>query len=340
MDFSKKETNIVKGVAICLMFANHLYAFPDRLLHGNSYIPLFPYFNAEFYLGSVGNVCISIFVFLSGYGMFLGHRVSQKTSIRYSLDKVKDFYLVYWVYFLIFVPIGLVFFGDLKSSNSNEIQYSMEGWTFLENFLGWSARYNYEWWFVRMFISLLLLLCPLYLTLANRNIVLLALVSIGLFSTSLITHIGYSGELSFAFWQISFAIGIICARFKLFSSRFIRYLDNSQGLWSFLGIAVFFVVRLRFGPKCDFIFIFPLIYFLIRAILALHLSDFFGYLGRYSFPLWLIHSFFCYYYFQGLIYSPKWSPFIFILLTGLSLLCVLVIEYARIRLTSSSRRVC
>lgn len=45
MEFTKEKTNIAKGVAICLMLVHHLYAFSDRLLDGNTYIPVFPFHN-------------------------------------------------------------------------------------------------------------------------------------------------------------------------------------------------------------------------------------------------------------------------------------------------------
>jgi peptidoglycan/LPS O-acetylase OafA/YrhL len=61
-----------------------------------------------------------------------------------------------------------------------------------------------------------------------------------------------------------------------------------------------------------------------------------AYLGEYSFPLWLVHSFFCYYYFQDIIYFPKWSPFIFMLLITMSLLSVVGIEYSKKRIRASA----
>jgi peptidoglycan/LPS O-acetylase OafA/YrhL len=77
------------------MFAHHLYAFNDRFLNGNSYVPFIPFFNAELYIGRLGSICVSMFLFLSGYGLFLGWVRSQQSSIRYSLAKLKDFYLTY-----------------------------------------------------------------------------------------------------------------------------------------------------------------------------------------------------------------------------------------------------
>jgi SAM-dependent methyltransferase len=53
------------------------------------------------------------------------------------------------------------------------------------------------------------------------------------------------------------------------------------------------------------------------------------FIGRYAFPIWLIHSFFCYYYCQKFIFWPKWAPLIFVNLIAISLLASLLLEKAR-----------
>ena len=118
MEFTKEQTNNAKGVAICLMFAQHLYPHSNRLLNGNNYIPLIPSLNLEKHIGSFGNICVSMFLFLSGYGMFLGYLRSKKKIFNYSLIKLKDFYFTYWLYFLIFIPIGILFFKHVTGSIS------------------------------------------------------------------------------------------------------------------------------------------------------------------------------------------------------------------------------
>ncbi|MFB2896380.1 acyltransferase family protein [Aerosakkonemataceae cyanobacterium BLCC-F50] len=333
MDFTKEKTNIAKGLAICLMFSHHLYAFPKRLLHGNYYIPMIPFFNAEYHLGIFGSICVSMFLFLSGYGMFLGYNSYLKSPILYTWKKLKELYLTYWLYFLIFVPIGLIFFKDVTLWKSNEIRYSTEWRTLVENFLGWSTTYNQEWWFVRMFVLLLIFLCPLYLVLSKQNLVLLSLLSLSIFIYSLILNVSYHSPLGFMFLQISFTTGIVCAKVKFFSSRFVQYFDdNLKEFGVFFGIVVCFLLQINFGRKIEFLLMPLFIYFVIRAISALHLSKLLAYIGVYSFPLWLVHSFFCYYYFQDIIYFPRWSPLIFVSLMGVSLLSVLSIEYLRSRL--------
>ncbi|MEE3719414.1 acyltransferase family protein [Tumidithrix elongata RA019] len=331
MEFTRKSTNIAKGIAICLMFANHLYTFKDRLLHGNSYIPIIPFFDTESYIGSFGKICISMFLFLSGYGMFLGYIRSQRNVLSYSINKLKDFYVTYWFYFLIFIPIGIIFFKHVTFWQSSEIRYSSEPLVFLANFLGLSSTYNSEWWFVHIFVTTTIVVFPIYAKLAQRNIILLCLLSLSLFLLCLKLNINrYDDIFGFTFWQISFALGIVCAQLKFFSSHLIQDFDKHGWILIFPGLIFCFIFRLRFGGTfSDFLIVPFFIYFTVRAVSILNLSTVFSYLGKYSFQLWLIHTFFCYYYFQDIIYFPKWSPFIFAFLTGMSICSVLGIEYLR-----------
>ena len=209
------------------------------------------------------------------------------------------------------------------------------------NFLGWFSTYNQEWWFVRVFLITLLFLCPLYLKLAEKNLVLMILISLLLLTLGL--RVYPWGEFGFALWQASFALGVVCAKLKFFSSRPIQYLDKFGWSWVMLSLFLCFIIclifRLRFGDfgvRYDFFIVPFFIYFSVRAATILRLHNFLAYLGEYSFPLWLVHSFFCYYYFQDIIYFPKWSPFIFLLLITMSLLSVVGIESFKKRIRASA----
>ncbi len=326
MEFKKEQTNIAKGTAICLMFAHHLYPFEDRFLNGNNYIPLIPFFNVEAPIGMFGGICVSMFLFLSGYGMYLGFLRSNKSALTYSLVKVKEFYFTYWLYFVIFVPIGILFFPKVTLWHSEQVRYSVEPMIFIANFVGWESTYNGEWWFVRIFVFTLLFLFPLYAKLAATNVTLVVFASLFLFSLS--SHVSAYGKFGFIFWQTSFALGIICARSKFFESQFIEYIDKSGWIWVFSWLSLCFFLKTS-GFSYDFLIVPFFIYFSIRAIVILRWSRLFAYLGKHSFALWLIHSFFCYYYFQDIIYFPKWAPLIFMLLTTMSLLSVVSIEFLR-----------
>ena len=227
--------------------------------------------------------------------MFLGYTHSNKNSLQYSFNKLKNFYFTYWTYFLIFVPIGLIFFKDTTLWNSNEVRYSEDLLTLFEGISGWSSKYNSEWWFVRMFVLLLFFISPLYINLGKQKPFLLSFISISLFLISKILKVDYFGVLSVFFWQIMFAVGILCAKSKFFTSNFIRYFKSSKIILLILSILFFIIARFRFGAQIDFLFIPIFIYLAIRTIEMLRLSKILAYIGEYSFPLWLVHSFFCYY---------------------------------------------
>lgn len=158
---------------------------------------------------------------------------------------------------------------------------------------------------------------------ANESVSLIAFISLCLFYAS--AKVDIYSDFGFIFWQTSFALGIICAQTKFFSGPVIKELDKLGWIWVFPWLSLCFIFRLR--GVSDFLLVPFFIYFSIRAMAILRLSGLFAYLGKYSFPIWLTHSFFCYYYFQDIVYFPKWSPLVFALLMIMSLLSVLGIEY-------------
>jgi hypothetical protein len=331
MEFTKEKTNIAKGVAISLMFIHHLYPFSERLINGNYYIPLVPFVDIENRIGFFGQICVSMFLFLSGYGMFVGYSHFDKSSFQYSLKKLKDFYQTYWVYFLIFVPMGFIFFREVTFWGTDEFRYIPTISDILIGFIGWSDRYNTEWWFVRMFLISLILLCPIYLSFAKRSPLLLFTISFCLFLVSWFFKVSPGGFCGFIFWQPSLATGIMYARCNFFESRSVQYFDRLKGSWFFLGLLFCFLIRHRYfsayNPELDFLIVPFFIYSAVRVVDFLGFSKVFVCLGTYSFPMWLVHSFFCYYYFQDFIYFPRWSPLIFLLLILASLLTAVLVEH-------------
>jgi peptidoglycan/LPS O-acetylase OafA/YrhL len=329
VNFNLQKTYIAKGIAICLMFVHHLFVFKERLINGNTYYQVLPFFDAEVRLGYFGKICVSVFLFLSGYGMFLGYFRSQKSPISYALRKLKEFYLTYWVYFLCFVPIGILFFKNVTLWDSSEIRYSTEPLIFLANFLGLSSRYNQEWWFVSVFI-ILLLVSPIYLKLTEKSPFLLAFIS--LFGFSLNHELDRYIDYQVFFWQISFALGMLCAKGNFFESTLIERFDKSAAMSLTAILVLTFLMHRQFDSlkvNYDFLLTPFFVYASVQLAVRLNLSKIFACLGKYSFPLWLTHSFFCYYYFQDFVYSLKWSPLVFIVLTSLSLISVVGIENTR-----------
>ena len=65
------DTKIMKGIAIVCMLMHHLWFFPNRIA-GGALSSMFMLFNmpATLYLGIFGKICVPMFFFFGGYGVY------------------------------------------------------------------------------------------------------------------------------------------------------------------------------------------------------------------------------------------------------------------------------
>ena len=103
--FTKDDTTLMKGLAILLMLAHHLWGFGDRLV---SELPMVSVTarGMEFtgLIGGYGKICVSMFMFLGGFGTYLWY--TREKADWFS--KIRKLYLSYWKVFFVFVPIGFL----------------------------------------------------------------------------------------------------------------------------------------------------------------------------------------------------------------------------------------
>jgi hypothetical protein len=323
MVLTKKDTNVAKGMAISLMLAHHLYNFKDKLSDGNFYIPVLIGHDAEHQIGDFGKICVSMFLFLSGYGLYKSS-LNKSSLIMYILTKLTNFYKVYWSYFLVFIPIGVMFFPNVKVFGSDQLRYTLNLSDMIKNFVGVASSFNSEWWFIKLYLFLLILF-PLYKYIIDRNTIAFVCLCYFLYAVTIYVD----SPVGLLLYQLGFATGMLIAKYdyRLDMSNIIH---SFKFIYCSFGICTLVLLRVRFmDGSCDFIFA-PVFAFLsIGLINCMKLSNIFEFLGKYSFPMWLNHSFFCYYYFQDIVFFPKYSPLIFITLLGFSLASAIVVENSR-----------
>ena len=135
IEFTREDTSIAKGIAIILMFTHHLFTFPDRIRSGSEYLSLFSISgdNIELIVGRFGKICVAMFLFLSGFGIYKQF-IKDKNNIYFILfNKIKKIYINYWIIFLIFIPISFVL--GIREFNLVE---------FFNNFIAYKSTYNGE----------------------------------------------------------------------------------------------------------------------------------------------------------------------------------------------------
>jgi hypothetical protein len=354
--FSKNMTAISKGLAILLMVYHHLFAFPDRI-EAVDYAPIMVVdgLPLDQIIGEFGKLCVAIFLFLSGLGLYKSFKSKHEFTFRQGLKRAINFFIIYWIIFLIFIPIGLKYFDDT-------LRYTWNTKIFIYNLFALIHTYNGEWWFISVYIELVLLF-PLIIKLIEKSPTLTSYLSfICLFLAAFFLHIDdffpthelvqiAINHLSTLFmWQLIFITGIYFSKNSLFEKMDVFFskihLNNKIVFLLLLVLCVYirqytfkFIIETR-GPAIEGIYNYsdfilaPIVVFsfvkLVQNITIL--ESLFQTLGKHSTNIWLTHTFFIYYYYQKMSYAPYYSTLIviwvFILTIVVSFAINLLIRFA------------
>lgn len=99
--FDKNTTNIIKGIMLVFMFVLHFFTMPEEYIAGITYPNLIEF---SIFWNKPLNICVPVFAFLTGY---FYHYCSTK-NYRYSMKKVKQILMPYWMVYIMLLFIGLI----------------------------------------------------------------------------------------------------------------------------------------------------------------------------------------------------------------------------------------
>lgn len=331
MEFTKQDTKIIKGAAICFMLFHHLFAFPERVTEG-TFVSLW-YFNETnlaVCLGAFGRICVPIFTFLSGYGIYRSSLKNGDCSAL-AVRHIRSLYKTYWMVFFVCLPV-IVY----KSFFSRR---SLIAYDIIYNFLGLSFTFNNEWWFVLPFAVLLALFPAIKRFVERKNAALYTDLFLVAVLNTVIVYIlpavmeqpVFSMLSQTVFWARveelleilpAYVTGCILARYDVLSRVKTRF--GGRPLWccaALAGMLAIFFVRPYNHGYYDFVnaAVFAVLFAVLLPAKPMQLAGkVFEKLGEESAMMWLTHTFFCYYWLQRLVYLPRYSPLIFLWLTVLS----------------------
>lgn len=317
MEISINKSNYLKGIAIILMLIHHLFAYPSRI---SPDIPVYHMVNSvdiEMFVGLFGKICVSMFLFLSGYGFSL----KKEVSFKYIWGKLKNLYISYWIVLFIFVPIGIIFFPGER--------YSLSPSLFFENLIGIKSTYNSEWWFFKLYVLYVFSL-PL---LSRLNIgPLLGLLFLAALCGKGLQYVAGAPEvlIEYCTWLLPFGFGMVFGRSQKMPPnswlvKLITTLSRTHPLILLMVTVAVFIVAHNPG----LLLVTPL--FIIALMktadgLGSTVNRVVSELGKHSLYMWLTHSFYCYYFTQKLIFAPRYTPLILLLLIAVSYLTSLVLS--------------
>lgn len=299
LTISKDKSRVIKGIVIIMMVFMHLFNGNHTDLCSNL-----------IFVGDVpftkwlSNACnpVDFFLLLSGYGLAYTYE-HKGLFIVQQIKRIFKLYVHYWLILLLFVFLGVLIKPEAYPGSWN---------LFLLNLSGWFNTYNGELWFLLPY-CMVSLVSPWLISFAKRHRMLAILLLMGLIHVMTCFVISrYGAEylyndmllyrpLQFFHFLYAFSVGVV-----FYQTRF--KLDKVMPSWAAVILASLIVVLVSsFGNAVIYMVYVPLMIFLFCQMsypkwIELFLME----LGRKSMPIWMIHTWYCYYLFQPQIYSLKY----------------------------------
>lgn len=300
-----------------MMIAYHLCGCPERyegVVHPDWYGNL---------ITKALVLCVPIYLFISGYGLQCG----GSFGIGKLLKRLKKLYSTFWWVFIPFVSVGMfVGYYPIPISASD----------FFMNFLGLTYRYNSEWWFFCIYLGQLLG----FLLLSHLNVrwfyylpIMILLFVGSRFVLNSSVKMNFWLEMFLIYLNI-FMLGVFFARFDVFKNIDIFLPKNK--LWVLicgLGGVILSVVLRAYFPSVGIVELIsvPLFVWSVNCFsdrLSI-IKSIFSFLGRHSTNLWLVHSFFIFYYLNYATFVCNSFVVSFLLVMIQSLACSFILEYCK-----------
>ena len=299
--FTREHTEMIKGVAILLMLVHHLFFFPEWYVEGVSYIGIPLRVNTvEYVIGSFGHICVSIFAFITGYGMYFSYRSGG--ILKKSLSKGVSFLVCYWlVMFAVAIPVNLLL-------GKTDITLGL----IAKNLFAYENSLVSFAWYVRFYLEMLITLPLFYFLLSKRAVVTVPLfmiipVVINHFlgkvpgtSTLVCKVVYYSME--YFLWITTGLLGLCVARYGIFEKmgRLLSRMGRADFAFCVALMLVLVYLRAYKENAIGYTFTFDCIYAPIFVFLAVNIIDklpilihrFLKLMGKYSMFIWFLHSLF------------------------------------------------
>lgn len=330
MDITKRDSKMLKGIAILAMLMLHLFCRRDNL----PYTPLLWIGDTPliYYFGLFGDICVAIYCFVSGYAHYMQ---STETELRHRWKRLLRFLIPFWVIAAVFSVIGIFTGNPAIPASAKE---------FLLNCLTIKNSYNGAWWYANTYI-LLVALQPLSRKFVERCPAWAVLLTSFAFYTVgygirfwgwgsccsavlawIITHIGLLGTSYFPY-----VIGMLFCKKQVVAALRQRLASvKASNICIFTGVtfAGMIVVHGVIQPLfVAFITATVTIILLCICPLPVWLTNLLCYFGEHSTNIWLVHMFFYGSLFHGIMFFLKYPIPVLLLLIALSLASSYVIRW-------------
>ena len=350
MKFTKEHTMQMKGIAIIILLFHHCFLNAQRwatvpyeklaTTKGWGYYPIsFAPFSSHTiqYLASFSKICVAMFVFMTGYGMWVSYESQKKKTTMSNYIKKRmvtlmtGFLIIFVVTEILAIPTGR--FIEVYGHDFRSVVYMIIDALGLAKLLG-TPLFCLTWWYMSLAIVLIMIFPFVHSIMGKYQwVVVVASIIVP-------RACGFGQSTDLFRYLLAYTLGMYFAQHDLLArikEKFMK--QNVAGkllslIVSLIGLAVIIKCRqnawigwkyLDFwdGFAAMYVIVISYIYILNGKWIVKGL----GFLGKHSMNIFLIHSFYRDVFFHEFTYSFYYAWLDYIVLMAISLVTSIVLEW-------------
>jgi len=350
MKFTKEHTMQMKGIAIIILLFHHCFLNAQRwatvpyeklaTTKGWGYYPIsFAPFSSHTiqYLASFSKICVAMFVFMTGYGMWVSYESQKKKTTMSNYIKKRmvtlmtGFLIIFVVTEILAIPTGR--FIEVYGHDFRSVVYMIIDALGLAKLLG-TPLFCLTWWYMSLAIVLIMIF-PFVHSIMEKYQWVVVVASI-----IVPRACGFGQSTDLFRYLLAYTLGMYFAQHDLLARIKEKFMEqNVEGkllslIVSLIGLAVIIKCRQNawIGWKyLDFWDGFAAMYMIVISYIYILNGKWIvkglGFLGKHSMNIFLIHSFYRDVFFHEFTYSFYYAWLDYIVLMAISLVTSIVLEW-------------
>lgn len=350
MKFTKEHTMQMKGIAIIILLFHHCFLNAQRwatvpyeklaTTKGWGYYPIsFAPFSSHTiqYLASFSKICVAMFVFMTGYGMWVSYESQKKKTTMSNYIKKRmvtlmtGFLIIFAATEILSIPTGR--FIEVYGHGFRSVVYMIIDALGLAKLLG-TPLFCLTWWYMSLAIVLIMIF-PFVHSMMERYQWVVVVASI-----IVPRACGFGQSTDLFRYLLAYTLGMYFAQHDLLARIKEKFMEQNMAgkllslIVSLIGLAVIIKCRqnawigwkyLDFwdGFAAMYVIVISYIYILNGKWIVKGL----GFLGKHSMNIFLIHSFYRDVFFHKFTYSFYYAWLDYIVLMAISLVTSMVLEW-------------
>lgn len=350
MKFTKEHTMQMKGIAIIILLFHHCFLNAQRwatvpyeklaTTKGWGYYPIsFAPFSSHTiqYLASFSKICVAMFVFMTGYGMWISYESQKKKTTMSNYIKKRmvtlmtGFLIIFVVTEILAIPTGR--FIEVYGHDFRSVVYMIIDALGLAKLLG-TPLFCLTWWYMSLAIVLIMIF-PFVHSIMEKYQWIVVVASI-----IVPRACGFGQSTDLFRYLLAYTLGMYFAQHDLLARIKEKFMEQNVAgkllslIVSLIGLAVIIKCRQNawIGWKyLDFWDGFAAMYVIVLSYIYILNGKWIvkglGFLGKHSMNIFLIHSFYRDVFFHEFTYSFYYAWLDYIVLMAISLVTSIVLEW-------------